>query len=530
MQNSWLVLLPLFIVLPCAFITGNLNMSLVIGIVAASLIATDFSLTQTPGLMLERFKDLLTDPDTIYMYSFLALIGIIVVFLSQTGGAGAFVRIFTKKLRSKKMAESASFFLSSTLFIDDYLINLTVVYVMRPLTDKFKIPRTKLAFLVHSMSGPLVILAPISSWVAMITSQLDQAGVSPQAGAQVKILADPFYIYLRTIPFIFYSFLLIASVWFIIRQRTSYGPMHTHERIAAEKDNLFGGKKPLKNELENDGSQTGSLTDLLIPLGTLLGCVLIGIPWAGGYYLFGGEHSLLDAFKHNTQTSLVLFVSAVTALIVGILFAIARKKITMQALPSVLVRGTLLMSGAIIMVALASTLGGILRQDLQAGQYLAGILLNSISITLLPLMFFIVATITATVTGSSWGTIALLTPIAIPMLTSFAQVTLPAAPEAISILFPVLGAIFSGAVCGDHISPISETTIMASTSSGCYPLDHAHTQFPYAAPALVCSAATFLLSGCLATYSIGFNIAVSLSFGIASCLTTIYLLNKWYKG
>ena len=224
MQNSWLVLLPPFIVLACAFFTRRLNSSLALGVVAGAFIATNFALVQTVTLTGQRLYNTVTDTDNLYMYLFLFTISIIIVLLNRTGAALAFAHTLTEKLRNGRMAETSSLMLSSTLFIDDYLNGLTVGFVMRPITDSFKIPRAKLAFLVHTMTGPLIILAPISSWVGAITATLDKSGIARAGSAGAKIIGDPFFVYLETIPFIFYSLFMITSVWFIVRARISYGP------------------------------------------------------------------------------------------------------------------------------------------------------------------------------------------------------------------------------------------------------------------------------------------------------------------
>lgn len=526
MQNSWLSLIPPLIVLACALATHKLLLSLTIGLVTACLIATDFSVLASTELIFKRLINQVTDSDSLYMYGFLLFIGIIVTVISHTGGANAFARIITKRLRNARMVETSSFLLSLVLFIDDYLSNLTTGYIMRPLTDRFKIPRSKLAFLVHSMTGPLVILAPISSWVAMITGQLDQAGITRETIASTKIIADPFFVYINTLPYIFYSFLIITSVWFIIRKKISFGPMHQHEIIAQTTGNLFGGKTPLIDPLEKTMQTNGSAADLLVPLIMLISCVMIGIPYAGGYHLFGGTRTLIDAFKHNTETFFVLFAAGAITLTISLLSALWRNRITMRAVPNVIYNGILLMLEPVIMLVLASTLGTLLKTDLLTGNYLATLMLGAINIALLPVMFFIVSAVTATITGSSWGTIALLLPIAVPMLTSLALVPIPTTPDQIMILFPVLGAIFSGSVCGDHLSPISETTIMAATSSGTYPIDHARTQFPYAAPALICSALSFLISGFLINYPTWINVGISLGVGLSVCLGLLYIADK----
>jgi Na+/H+ antiporter NhaC len=375
----------------------------------------------------------------------------------------------------------------------------------------------------------LVILAPISSWIALITSQLENAGISPLATGKTRIIADPFFIYLQSIPFIFYSIILLASVWFIVRRTISFGPMHHQEVIAQKTGNLFGGKKPIHAESIELKSSASSMWDLVIPLLVLIAGFIIGIALVGGYSLLGGSYSFLEALQKNNRTGFVLFIASIITLIVSLFISSLRKTLSYAALKLVTLNGFSMMYSSIVMVFLASTLGIMLREDLQTGTYLAQVLYGTISIALLPLLFFIISIITALITGSAWGTIALMVPIAVQMITSLMAVPLPANPIEITILFPVLGAIFSGAACGNHISPIAETTIMSSNSAGCYILDHANTQFWYTLPVIISAAVSFLCCGFLIDYPLLTNAAISLAIGIGICLAGLIAANRWFK-
>lgn len=524
MQPSWLVLLPPFLVLFATFLTRKLNISLILGLITSALIATKFSLIDSIVLLSKKFFFQITDVENLYLYSFLLMLGIIITIINYTGGAAAFAYQIGKRLSSAKSAQIATMSLSSILFIDDYLSYLTTGHVMRPICDKFKIPRAKLAFLIHSFGGPIVILGLVSSWVALITSQLDQAGVSPLANENTKILADPFYIYLGSLPFIFYSFLIIASTWYIVLKKISYGPMHYHELIAQRTNNLFGGKKPLKSG-QTEPYTEGKVYFLLIPLLTLIITFLIGTAYSGGYHLLGGKHSLLDAFKLNTQPFFVLFLSGFITLLISIILALLTRSISLKKGIILFKDGIELMRSPVIMVFLASTLGIILRNDLKTGTYLAHLVFNTLPIYLLPVIFYCIAFLIAFITGTSWGTIALMVPIATQMLTSLFELPTPITPHLIPILFPVLGALFSGATAGDHLSPISETTIMSASSAGCYPVDHTYTQLFYAAPALFSTLIAYLISGILIDYSLAMNFFISFSISLACCLTIITICN-----
>ena len=521
MQPSWLVLLPPLLVLLSAYYTKNLNPSLFLGVIVAGLIATDFSITKAAKLIGWRFYD--QDLDALYMYLFLCCVGVIVILISKTGGAQAFANTLKNRLITQKSVETASLGLSFLLSIDDYLSALTTGHVMRSLTDKMRIPRVKLAYLVHALAGPLVILIPVSSWTAMINNQLDISGIQATLEPTTRIIADPYYIYLHSIPFVFYSLFTLFTVWIIVRKQISFGPMRQFEEIAKKTGDVQGQKEGPVINIEFAGE--GALADLLVPIGTLIATVFIGIPFAGGYRPFSAGITLLDAFRDNTEIFLILLIAGAFTLLVSFLFALARGKITMAAAPVMGWQGIKLMWPAVLMLFLASSLGIIMRSDLSAGLYLAQLLHGIVTVSWLPLLFFAISTITALLTGSAWGTIALLLPIGIPTLIELSGLQTPIEPAMLPLLFPLLGAIFSGAVCGDQLSPISETTIMAATSSGCYPIDHTVTQAPYAFAPLLGTCAAFITAGYLATYG-ALSLLAPLGVGLLVNGALLYLQSR----
>lgn len=526
MQSTWLVILPPIIVLINTFITKNLHASLLLGLLSAGLIATDGNPINTLLLCGKRLYEHITTLDNVYLYLFLISISILVVILDRTGGARAFALSLTKRIRSARATETASLLMSIPLGIDDYLSALTAGYVMRPLTDRFSIPRAKLAFLVRTLTGPLVIIIPISSWLAMITGQLKLAGISPIVTPETKIIGDPYSIYVQSIPFIFYSLLMIIALWFIVRRKISYGPMYTQEKIAHQTGNLFGGKEPIKEKFTETSTNVGSLSDLFIPLLTLIGCLIIGILYAGGFYIFGGPNSFVQALQNNNQTSLVLCVTGFITLAVSFAMAFSKRQIAPKNVSAITYDGFLLIYSAIAMLILVSTLGTMLKDDLKTGSYLATTFLSALNLAAFPCMFFIVAAATSIIIGSSWGTIALLVPIAVPMLTTLAHPGSPVAAAELPLIFPLIGAIFAGAICGDHISPLSQTTILVATSCGAYALDHIKTQLPYAIPSIVCSIIAFALAGYFISY--GYLPAFLIAFvtGVSTNLLILFALNK----
>ncbi len=518
MTNSWLVLTPPIIVLTLAFITKRLNPSLITGIVCAALIASSFSPWGAAKLAGGHLVQKLTDIDSFFLYSFLIMLGTIVTLIIRTGGAAAFTSFASKRLKNAKMAETSSLLFSFSLFIDDYLSNSTVGYVMRPLTDRFKITRAKLAFLVHSIATPLVVLAPISGWSHMITDKLREVGITSAVGQKTAVIANPYFTYIQSIPFIFYSFLMLVSVWFIVRRRISYGPMKAHEIIAEKTGNLHGGKKDAIDSEKTTKHASGTLIDLFVPLITLV-CAITT-------FTMGTEKFIKLLGIQMEIGFLPLFLAGLTTLIVSFAFSIIRKKAKTQEIPKMLLGGVRLFVDAIIMLFLASILGALIQQNLMTGQYLAKILIGGVSLALIPLMIFLVSSAIAIATGTSWGTIAIMVPIAVPMAITLSQVNLPTTISSIALLLPTIGAVLSGAVCGDHISPVSETTIMAANSAGATPVDHAATQFFYALPAVLCACLAFFLSGLLRHYAGWINVSISIGVSLTLCLAILHILNK----
>jgi Na+/H+ antiporter NhaC len=535
-------LIPPLVVLVCGFWTRRVLLSLTCGILTAGLIATNFAPISAITLVSSYFwsnTELanLTSWQTFWNGShmfialFLVLLGIIVTLIGHSGGAYAYGRTIRKYVHTKKGVESSALALSSCLFIDDYFNSLTVGAVMHSVTDTFKIPRVKLAFLVDSMAAPVAILAPISSWTPFILGQLHESGIVSNITPSTKVLADPFFVYIGTLPFIFYSFLTILSGWFIVRYSISFGEMGRHEAIAEETGNLFGGKKRGRLGIRSPherNMESLCMADFIIPIVTLLVSVIICILYTGDYYLLGGGKTLLEALQH-TKAELALFIGGCFTLLVSFILLFVRKKIHLIEVPHILFEGTALMGPAIIILLLSWTLGDLLREDLLTGQYLAHIMIGSINVKFFPVMFFLTAAATSFALGSAWGTIAIMFPIAVPMLIQFLGLSTPASIHNLELLFPTLGAILSGAVSGDHISPISDTTIMSSTSTGCHHIDHVTTQLTYSLPVLVASAIAFLMVGILIDYPWWITVGGSLGIGIIISFASLKFLDMRSK-
>jgi tetracycline resistance efflux pump len=542
MNETWLSLLPPVVVLFAGFFTHRVLFSLFLGIALACLIATDFSVIQAAVLGIKHFVNNLDlanytsaatfwDSTNSFICIFLFCLSIIITLISRSGGTYAYGAYIEKRIKSARSAEMAALMLSFFLFVDDYFSSLTVGAVMKPITDRFRVPRVKLAFLVDAMAAPLAIIAPISSWVSAIVGFLSENGFSDTITSNTLILADPFSAYTRLLPFVSYTFILMASSWFIVMRRISFGSMKKFEQIAQKTGNVHGGKEGQKDALYTPGShvhKTAAIKDFIIPVFILIGSVLVGIIYSGGYYLFGGTRSLLGAFQ-NTQVHVALFIAGLWALFLVISFFLMRGKLHLKEILPLSYDGIVLMLPAVTILLFAWTFGDILRVDLKTGQFLAKILFGVLSIKLLPFLFFLVSSAISFALGSSWGTAALMFPIAIPMVLSTLGSTIPAGLESINPIFPVLGAILSGSVFGDHISPISDTTIMSSTSSGCEHIDHVRTQMQYVVPMFVGTATSFLCTGFLPIQDLFWLACASVGVGIAISLAMLVLFNAVSK-
>lgn len=529
MQDSWIVLLPPIIVLISAFISRNIIISLAAGILSAASIATNFIPQKAFLLALKACQDQLMDIDNLFLFLFLFIVGILVSLIGCTGGAHAFGEKLTKRIKSEHDVQKAALTIPFLVFMDDYLNCLTTGHVMHPLTDKFNVPRAKLAFFIDSMTAPLAIITPISSWAGTIISQFELSGISLNSTEHPVVLIDAFSAYLKVIPFTFYSFIMMASAWFIVYRKISFGLMKKHEDIAKATGNVFGGKPPTKERTKNSNKNNSSVWDIILPIAILVTLVITSVLYLGNHWIFGGPNGFVTAFQTKYNIFFVLFISSLSSLIISSIFALVRKKITLKLIPVIIFNGIQVMWTAVLTVLLAWAFGYLLREQLHTGNYLAEILLGKISIVTLPLMLFLTTNFISILTGSAWGSIAIMFPITVPIVLTFLKVHPPVLAEHISFIFPCLGAVLSGAAAGDHISPVSDTTIMSSTSSGSYHLDHVRTQLEYAAPSLAGAALAFLISGFMAHKPPMVTILVSLLSGMALCFTILTILNKLNK-
>lgn len=538
---NWLVVLPPILVLAVAFFTHNIILSVIMGVVSAACIATNFALPSAGLLILDYAKQrLIDDSSNLYLFGFIFILGTIISLINYTGGACAFGRIISQKLKNARMAESSSFLFSFFLCIDDYFSSLTTGCIMQPLTDKFNIPRVKLAYLINTMSSPLVALVPISSWIAYIVTQLKSSGVllgierSTQGlltfpgGAvtfdqNIIIQADPFYTYLKSVPFVFYSFIVIASTIFVVRRRISYGPMHQHETIAQNTQNLYSGKPPRFCPIAIHDDQRVYVSDFFVPILTLIVATMAALPLSG-YHECGGQCTFFESIRYANIIHALFFASSLS-FILSMFLALIRKKITFFTIPMLIGQGIKLMYQSAIIISCALIFSALLRNELHTGTYLAHLILPYISIHWLPLIVFFISMIIALGIGSSWGTIAIMFPIGIPMVAAFAGQAQPVTLQSICLLLPTIGAVISGAVAGAQLSPISDPITMSSLSSGAYQIDHVKTQMPYIIPVIIGTGVSFAAAGFINFDGSTLNGLICMFIGLITSLSLLSLIN-----
>ncbi len=485
------------------------------------------------------------DTDVLCMIGFAFVLGAIIALMNYTGGACALGRLITKKLKNARDAQTASLLLSLFVCVDDYLSSLTVGCIMQPLTDKFGVPRVKLAYLINTMASPLVVLIPVSSWIGIIVKQLGDSGFSIEVahsfhehihfpggvlnlGHNVIIHSDPFYTYLKSVPFLFYSFIVIACTWFVVRKKISYGPMQKQEQIAQTTGNLYGGQAPRFCTMSMQTTGKIYLSDFLVPIISLIMSTLIALPYSGGYYLFGGTKTFLESFRSANIFPVLLFASS-ASFILGCLLALARKKITYTTPAIFFGRGIQLMYQSAIIIFFALVFSTLLNKELFTGVYLAKLIAPYISMHWVPLITFIMTTMVAMGTGSSWGTITIMIPISVQLAGTLSGLPNPIALPDIYILLPTIGAVISGSIAGAQLSPIADPVTVSSTSAGCYQIDHVRTQLPYILPPIIGTCISFIAAGFLKINSPSVNALVCIAVGLIVAFSLLMLLNKLYQ-
>lgn len=393
----------------------------------------------------------LADAWNVGILIFLVILGTIVVLMNKAGGSAAYGKWAQEKIKTRKGTLFATFALGVLIFVDDYFNCLTVGSVMRPVTDKHNVSRAKLAYLIDATAAPVCMIAPISSWAAAVAGVVEGE--------------DGLSLFIRAIPYNLYSLLTIATIIIITACDIDFGLMRKHEENAKKGDLFTSGTKVADDGSFNAVSDKGKVIDLALPVIVLIACCIVGMIYTGGF--FEGE-SFVNAFA-NCDASLGLSMGSTAALLVTIIFYVSRKVLSFKECMDAFPEGFKAMISPILILTFAWTLSG-LTGKLGAAEYVSGIFEGSAQglTGMLPAIVFLVAIFLAFSTGTSWGTFGILLPIVV-------GINLPG-----NLLIITIAACLAGAVCGDHCSPISDTTIMASAGAQCDHINHVSTQLPYA--------------------------------------------------
>ena len=493
-MNNWLVIVPPLLVVVTALYTRAMIFSFLLGIITSALIATHGHIGAALHLAFTRWwastgLSGIIHPTTMLsnwnlcIFVFLISVGTIITLLQNTGAAQAYSAFAQRYITNKRSTESASLILAIIFCIDDYFCALTVGSVMRPLAHRHGIHPLKLAFLTTAMASPLALLMPLSSWIGEIMLQLKLAGVNDDAHS--IIYADPFYVLIKAIPFLFYPIIIIASAWYIVLRRISYGPLAQYEK----------NTHAVMTTTEHT-QKKHSMFDFALPILSLISSVMIGLLITGGYWFFGGANGFAQAIK-NAQIQHTFFAAGIISVSISMMYFFVTKKQKLRDLIYALYGGFLIMFPSIIMLIHAWTLGKLLTHDLQTGSYIASIIAHIIHASLFPMICFISATIIAWMIGSAWATIGLMFPIAIPMIPHLMHVTDPNAHALFIALLPVVGAVLSGSVLGTHYSFMSDTPLMSATSTGASHFEHVKTMAWYLLPITLGVMSSYILIGML---------------------------------
>lgn len=500
-------LFPPVIAIGLALITKEVYSSLFVGILSGGILYAAASGTGFEGTFKAVVQDgLITNLSNAYnvgILVFLVVLGIIVVLMNKAGGSRAYGEWAAAHIKGRRGAALSTFFLGVLIFVDDYFNCLTVGSVMRPITDKHSISRSKLAYLIDSTAAPICIIAPISSWAAAVSGTVEGVnGIS---------------LFINTIPYNLYAFLTILMVIFISVSDTDYGPMKIHEDNAKNGD-IFTTKNNTYEQDAQPVTERGRVIDLILPVAVLIVFCVVGMIYTGGF--FSGT-DFVTAFA-NCDAAYGLSLGSISALIVIIAYYMLRRVLKFNECMDSIAAGFKQMVPAILILTFAWTLKT-MTNHLEAGAFVSGVVQSATALSvLLPVILFVVAIGLAFATGTSWGTFGIL----IPIVTSVFDAELANVSqtgEIPSMVIICISACLAGAVCGDHCSPISDTTIMASTGAQCDHVNHVSTQLPYALTVAAVCVVGYLLSGFV------HNVFIVLGFSAALMLAVLFAIRFFVK-
>lgn len=477
-------LVPPVVAIGLALITKEVYSSLFIGVLMGGILYSGFSFE---GTITHIFEDgminVLSDSYNVGILIFLVILGTMVCLMNRAGGSAAFGQFAADHIKGRVGAELATILLGCLIFIDDYFNCLTVGSVMRPVTDKFKVSRAKLAYLIDATAAPICIIAPISSWAAAVTGFVEGE--------------DGFSIFVRAIPYNFYAILTIVMMIGMVLLRTEFGSMKFHEKNALKGDLYTTPGRPYDTEKQPEVSVRGTVLDLLIPIISLIICCMVGMLYTGGF--FSGE-DFVTAFSQS-DASLGLTMGSFFGLLITIGLYQVRRVLKFSECMACIPEGFKSMVPAIMILSFAWTLKA-MTDSLGADVYVATVVASRTRslLNFLPAIIFVVGCFLAFATGTSWGTFGILIPIVVAVFEN-------SNPD---LMIISISACMAGAVCGDHCSPISDTTIMASAGAQCEHVNHVTTQLPYAVTAAAVSFVSYIIAGFVQSAWIALPIAIAL--------------------
>ena len=482
--SAW-ALLPPIIAIGLALITKEVYSSLAVGIVVGGLMYSNFN-------FLKAMDAITSDglisavSDTAGIFIFLVELGIIVALINKAGGSRAFGKWAAKHIKTRTGAMLATFVLGVLIFIDDYFNCLTVGSVMKPVTDGHKVSRAKLAYLIDATAAPVCMIAPVSSWAAAVASYADE-------GQGLKL-------FINAIPYNFYSLLTFVFIIGICVMNFDYGSMALHEFNAMYKDDLYTTGDRVDTELENEGvNENGKVIDLILPVLVLIGVSVFALVYNGG--ILEGA-SFIDAFG-NTDATVGLPWAGAIALVFTIVYLMLRKIVNFKEAMEQVPKGFFAMVPPILILTFATALKNM--TTMMGAKYFVADMMSGAAASLqnfLPAIIFLVACLLAFATGTSWGTFGILIPIVLSIFTDNPTLQIIG-----------ISACLAGAVCGDHCSPISDTTIMSSAGAQCNHINHVSTQLPYAITVAAVSFVSFIIAGFVQSWYICLPVGIALMIG-----------------
>ena len=486
--TPWALVPPVVAIL-LALITKEVYSSLFIGILMGGLLYSGFQLEKTIVHIFEGgIIGVLSDSYNVGILVFLVILGAMVSLMNRAGGSAAFGRWAGTRIKGRVGAQLATIALGVLIFIDDYFNCLTVGSVMRPVTDKHKVSRAKLAYLIDATAAPICIIAPISSWAAAVSGFVEGQ--------------DGLTVFVRAIPYNFYAILTIVMMVGMVLLKCEFGPMAAHEKNALKGDLFTTGKNPYANaEGEDKAESKGQVKDLLIPIISLIVCCVIGMIYTGGF--FSGA-DFITAFSES-DASVGLAMGSFFGLVITIVMYLFRKVLSFRECMDCIPEGFKAMVPAILILTFAWTLKA-MTDGLGADVFVAEAVHSSAKslVNFLPAIIFLIGCFLAFATGTSWGTFGILIPIVVEAFSSVDG----------NLMIIAISACMAGAVCGDHCSPISDTTIMASAGAQCEHVNHVSTQLPYAIVAAAVSFVTYIVAGFAQTAFVALPVGIVLMLAV----------------